>query len=110
MNESTPTWSRITARLVRGDELTHAEASWAMDEVMSGEATPVQLAGFLVALQAKGRKARMADSTLTGASRPQRRVSRPQSLVARPLAPWASAYRQPLLAPTGAFSCAWRVG
>ncbi|MBM7500453.1 anthranilate phosphoribosyltransferase [Brachybacterium muris] len=54
MNESTPTWSRITARLVRGDELTHAEASWAMDEVMSGEATPVQLAGFLVALQAKG--------------------------------------------------------
>lgn len=54
MNESTPTWSRITARLVRGDELTHAEASWAMDEVMSGDATPVQLAGFLVALQAKG--------------------------------------------------------
>lgn len=54
MNESTPTWSRITARLVRGDELSHDEASWAMDEVMSGESSPVQLAGFLVALQSKG--------------------------------------------------------
>ncbi|MGP9539692.1 anthranilate phosphoribosyltransferase [Brachybacterium sp. AOP43-C2-M15] len=54
MSENTPTWSRIVARLVRGDELDGAQASWAMDEVMSGAATPVQLAGFLVALQAKG--------------------------------------------------------
>ena len=53
-HESTPSWSRITARLVRGEELTHAEATWAMDEVMSGDSSPVQLAGFLVALQAKG--------------------------------------------------------
>jgi anthranilate phosphoribosyltransferase len=54
MNELTPTWSRITARLVRGEALERAEASWAMDEVMTGEATPVAVAGFLVALQAKG--------------------------------------------------------
>lgn len=54
MNESIPTWSRITARLVRGEEMSHADATWAMDEVMSGNATAVQLAGFLVALQAKG--------------------------------------------------------
>lgn len=54
MSENSPTWSRITARLVRGDALEPVEAAWAMDEVMSGAATPVQLAGFLVALQAKG--------------------------------------------------------
>jgi len=54
MSENTPTWSRITARLVRGEALETFEASWAMDEVMSGAATPVQLAGFLVALQSKG--------------------------------------------------------
>ncbi|MGO1284757.1 MAG: anthranilate phosphoribosyltransferase [Brachybacterium sp.] len=54
MNENTPTWSRITAQLVRGEELGGPAASWAMDEVMSGNATPVQLAGFLVALQSKG--------------------------------------------------------
>ena len=54
MSENTPTWSRITSRLVRGEELEAAAAAWAMDEVMSGAASPVQLAGFLVALQAKG--------------------------------------------------------
>jgi anthranilate phosphoribosyltransferase len=54
MSDNTPTWSRVTARLVRGEALEAVEASWAMDEVMSGDASPVQLAGFLVALQAKG--------------------------------------------------------
>ena len=54
MNECSPTWSRLTALLVRGQELSAREASWAMDEVMTGSATAVQLAGFLVALQAKG--------------------------------------------------------
>lgn len=54
MSENTPTWPGITARLVRGEQLDAQEAGWAMDEVMSGGASAVQLAGFLVALQAKG--------------------------------------------------------
>lgn len=54
MDEHTPTWSAITARLVHRQELEPHQARWAMDEVMSGQATPVQLAGFLVALQSKG--------------------------------------------------------
>ncbi|MEE1617620.1 anthranilate phosphoribosyltransferase [Brachybacterium sp. J153] len=54
MSENTPTWSRLTARLVRGEDLEAAQAGWAMDEVFSGSASAVQLAGFLVALQAKG--------------------------------------------------------
>lgn len=48
------TWPRLLRRLVAGDDLEPAEARWAMDQVMSGSATPVQLAGFLVALRAKG--------------------------------------------------------
>jgi anthranilate phosphoribosyltransferase len=42
------------AQLLDGRDLEPAEARAAMDEIMSGEATPSQTAGFLVALRAKG--------------------------------------------------------
>jgi len=48
------TWPDVLAALVRGESLPTDVARWAMDEVMSGEATPVQVAGFVVALRAKG--------------------------------------------------------
>ena len=54
---STPTtasWPDLLSMLLRREDLSTAQAAWAMHEVMSGEATPVQLAGFLVALRAKG--------------------------------------------------------
>ncbi|QAY64778.1 anthranilate phosphoribosyltransferase [Xylanimonas allomyrinae] len=41
-------------RLVVGDDLTAAQAAWAMDEVMSGAVSPARLAGFLMGLRAKG--------------------------------------------------------
>jgi anthranilate phosphoribosyltransferase len=40
--------------LIYGTDLTAADTEWAMNTIMSGEATPVQIAGFLVALRAKG--------------------------------------------------------
>ncbi|HEY8590509.1 MAG TPA: anthranilate phosphoribosyltransferase [Naasia sp.] len=49
-----PTWSGILATLLEGEDLSIFESTWAMDRVMQGEATPAQLAGFLVALRAKG--------------------------------------------------------
>lgn len=49
-----PTWSGLISSLLTGTDLTRDEAVWAMDQVMTAEATPVQLAGFLVALRAKG--------------------------------------------------------
>ncbi len=49
-----PTWPSLLRGLLAGQDLDAAEARWAMDQVMAGEATPVQLAGFLVALRAKG--------------------------------------------------------
>ena len=50
----TPTWPRLVADLLAGRDLGRADAAWAMEQVMTGEATNVQLAGFLVALRAKG--------------------------------------------------------
>ncbi|HEV7172198.1 anthranilate phosphoribosyltransferase, partial [Pedococcus sp.] len=51
---TTASWPDLLSMLLRREDLSTAQAAWAMHEVMSGEATPVQLAGFLVALRAKG--------------------------------------------------------
>ncbi|MEO5534765.1 MAG: anthranilate phosphoribosyltransferase [Pseudolysinimonas sp.] len=48
------TWPALLTQLLAGADLKIAEASWAMEEVMAGRATPAQLAGFLVALRGKG--------------------------------------------------------
>ena len=47
-------WPALLSALLGGEDLSISEASWAMQQVMSGDATPAQLAGFLVALRAKG--------------------------------------------------------
>lgn len=48
------TWSDILGALVAGEDLDRSAAAWAMEQVLSGEATPAQIAGFAVALRAKG--------------------------------------------------------
>ena len=48
------TWPTLFTSLIAGRDLTTDQAAWAMDQVMRGEASPVQVAGFLVALRAKG--------------------------------------------------------
>jgi anthranilate phosphoribosyltransferase len=47
-------WPAILTELLAGSDLSIAEASWAMEEVMAGRAAPAQLGAFLVALRAKG--------------------------------------------------------
>ncbi|MGY1835508.1 anthranilate phosphoribosyltransferase [Blastococcus sp. SYSU DS0510] len=49
-----PTWPGLLNRLLAGQDLTAEDSRWAMREVMTGEATPAQVAGFTVALRAKG--------------------------------------------------------
>lgn len=50
----TPTWPDLLTHLVSGRDLDQDQAAWAMNEILAGAATPVQIAGFMVALQAKG--------------------------------------------------------
>ncbi len=53
MTES-QSWSTVLTSLLAGDDLSVADAAWAMDQVMTGRATDAQLAGFLIALRVKG--------------------------------------------------------
>ncbi|MFJ9440674.1 anthranilate phosphoribosyltransferase [Kitasatospora sp. NPDC101235] len=48
------TWPDLLAALLQGDDLDRSSTEWAMDRIMSGEASPVQVAGFMIALRAKG--------------------------------------------------------
>jgi anthranilate phosphoribosyltransferase len=47
-------WSSILTSLLEREDLSVADAAWAMDQIMSGDATDAQLAAFLIALRAKG--------------------------------------------------------
>ena len=67
------TWSSIFTALLSGQDLGATECAWAMDQIMSGEASPAQVAGFLMGLRAKGETVQemraLADTMLAHASR-----------------------------------------
>ena len=48
-----PTWPDLLTRLMAREDLSLAESRWAMDQIMGGEASVAQVAGFLVALRSK---------------------------------------------------------
>ncbi len=52
--DAPPTWPGLLHRLVARESLSATETAWAMDRIMSGDSTPVQVAGFVVGLRAKG--------------------------------------------------------
>lgn len=47
-------WPVLLSTLLDSGSLAADETAWAMDRIMSAEATPAQIAGFAVALRAKG--------------------------------------------------------
>lgn len=47
-------WPRILSTLLAGEDLTEDQAAGVMTEIMDGAATPAQIAGFVIALRAKG--------------------------------------------------------
>ncbi|KMO78918.1 Anthranilate phosphoribosyltransferase [Mycolicibacterium obuense] len=48
-----PTWSVVLGRLTTNQSLLPGQAAWAMDEIMTGAATPAQIAGFGVSMKMK---------------------------------------------------------
>ncbi|WP_255499332.1 MULTISPECIES: anthranilate phosphoribosyltransferase [Aeromicrobium] len=51
------TWPSVLTDLIAGRDLDAAATAWAMNEILSGDATGAQVAGFAVALRAKGETA-----------------------------------------------------
>jgi anthranilate phosphoribosyltransferase len=67
------TWPQLLSALLRQEHLSTEDTAWAMGEVMTGSATPVQISAFAVALRAKGETpaeiAGLAESMLANATR-----------------------------------------
>jgi len=74
-------WPEILDALVAGTDLTPAQARWAMGEILAGDATPVQIAGFAVAMRAKGE----TSAELTGLVEAMYEVSTPIEVSGRTL-------------------------
>ncbi|GAA5119254.1 anthranilate phosphoribosyltransferase [Pseudonocardia adelaidensis] len=77
MAESGLSWPGLLGRLIRGEHLGAADTAWVMDRVLSAEATPAQLAGFLVALRAKGETAAEIAGLAEAMLRHARRITVP---------------------------------
>ena len=60
------TWPALLGALLTGQSLSTDETTWAMNEIMSGQATDVQIAGFAVALRAKGETVAEVSGLATG--------------------------------------------
>lgn len=66
-------WGSAITKLLQGESLSEREAAEAMTEIMEGAATPAQIAGFVVALRAKGETA----DEIAGLVRTMRRYATP---------------------------------
>ncbi|MDP2289041.1 MAG: anthranilate phosphoribosyltransferase [Actinomycetota bacterium] len=51
------TWPQVLRTLISRSELSNEQSSWAMQQMLAGEATDAQIAAFVVALRAKGETA-----------------------------------------------------
>jgi anthranilate phosphoribosyltransferase len=58
----------LISKVVKGEDLTEAEAEKAMEEIMTGTATPAQIGAFIIALRLKGETV----DEITGAARAMR--------------------------------------
>ncbi|AMO62128.1 anthranilate phosphoribosyltransferase [Mycolicibacterium phlei] len=72
-NADSLSWPEILGRLTTGQSLLAGQAAWAMDQIMTGTATPAQIAAFAVAMKMKrptsGEVAELAEIMLKHARR-----------------------------------------
>jgi anthranilate phosphoribosyltransferase len=68
MTEAAPDFRALLAKVATGRQLTEAEAAAAFEAMMSGDATPSQMGGFLMALRVRGETV----EEITGATRTMR--------------------------------------
>jgi anthranilate phosphoribosyltransferase len=68
MSNAAGDFKAVLAKLATGQHLTEAEAAAAFDQMMSGDATPAQMGGFLMALRVRGETV----DEITGAARTMR--------------------------------------
>jgi len=59
------TWPLLLNRLIDRVDLSEEDTGWAMDQIMTGAATSAQIAGFAVALRAKGETPEEVDGLAT---------------------------------------------
>jgi anthranilate phosphoribosyltransferase len=76
-DRGTRTWPGVLGRLIRHEDLESDDTLWVLDRVLSDEATPAQLAGFLVALRSKGETAAEVAGLAEAMLRHARRVAAP---------------------------------
>ncbi|HUK00290.1 MAG TPA: anthranilate phosphoribosyltransferase [Stellaceae bacterium] len=81
MTEAAPDFRALLAKVATGRQLSEAEAAAAFDAMMSGDATPSQMGGFLMALRVRGETV----EEITGAARTMRakalKVAAPQEAI-----------------------------
>lgn len=59
------TWPVVLSTLLAGRDLDAPAAAWAMDQILTGTATPAQVAGFVTALRAKGESPQEVDALVS---------------------------------------------
>ena len=58
-------WPQVLSALLAGNDLSEGEAAWAMTQILEGEASSAQIAGFVTALRAKGETAPEVNALVT---------------------------------------------
>ena len=59
-------WPEVLSALISRADLSVEQTAWAMGEILAGEATPAQIAGFAVALRAKGETVDEVEGLIAG--------------------------------------------
>ncbi|HEY6423158.1 MAG TPA: anthranilate phosphoribosyltransferase [Pseudonocardiaceae bacterium] len=78
---TTHSWPALLTQLIAGADLDGGDTAWAMNQVMSGAATPAQLAAFVVALRVKGETPAEIAGLAEGMLAHARRVQVPERAV-----------------------------